>query len=103
VATSPSWGEPPADLVDATIYLAEPSFTDAAGFDGYTRYDGPLIEKRTFGFGRDELRLVRSGVAVAHAAEQAARMRTRISAPAALSCLRHGWPRPLPREAVRHA
>jgi hypothetical protein len=74
VTGGPSWGEPPGDLVDATIYLAEAGITNAAGFDGYTRYDGPPIEQRTFGFGDDELRLVRFGVAAAHAAEQAAGM-----------------------------
>ena len=47
VTGGPSWGEPPGDLVDATIYLAEAGITNAAGFDGYTRYDGPPIEQRS--------------------------------------------------------
>jgi hypothetical protein len=50
VTGGPSWGEPPGDLVDATIYLAEAGITNVLGFDGYTRYDEPPIEQRTFGF-----------------------------------------------------
>src|SRR4029077_8247888 len=75
VTGGPSWGEPPGELVHPAIYLAEAGITDRAGFDGYTRYDDRPIEQRTFGFTRDELRLVRFGVTAAHAAEQAAGMR----------------------------
>ena len=46
----------------------------SAGFEGYTRYDGPPIDSRSLGFSAAELRLTRFGVAAAHAAEQAAGM-----------------------------
>jgi hypothetical protein len=74
VTGGPSWGEPPGDLLEPAILVAEAGITDAAGFDGYTRYDGPPIGRRRFDFDRDALRLVHFGVVAAQLAEQAAGM-----------------------------
>lgn len=71
ITGGPSWGDAPGDLIGPTIYLAEAGVTDAAGFDGYTRYDGPPISSRRLDFSADDLRLTRFGVVAGHAAEQA--------------------------------
>lgn len=72
VTGGPSWGEDPGDLVGPTIFLGESGVTDAIGFESYTRYDGPPIPQRSFGFAADDRRLTQFGVAVAHLAEEAA-------------------------------
>lgn len=71
VTGGPSWGEDPCDLVGPVIKLAEAGITEAAGFEGYTRYDGPPISERKLGFAADDVRLTLFGQSVAHAAEQA--------------------------------
>lgn len=72
ITGGPSWGEDPGDLVGPTIYLAEAGITDAIGFDGYTRYEGPPIAERKFGFDAEGRRLTHFGAATAHIAEEAA-------------------------------
>jgi hypothetical protein len=74
VSGGPSWGGDPGDLMSPLICLAEAGITDAAGFEGYTRYAWVPIEERTLGFDAEGLRITRFGVAAAHAAEQAAGM-----------------------------
>lgn len=73
VTGGPSWGEPSGDLVRPAVYLAGAGVTDAAGFKEHAR-DTDTPAGRVLNFDRDEIRRVRFGLAVAHAAEQAAGM-----------------------------
>ena len=75
ITGGPSWGEEATDLTYPLIDLTEAGITNAAGFQGYTSYATEPVETRQFDFAPDDLRLVRFGVAAAHAAEQAATMK----------------------------
>ena len=72
VTGGPSWGGAPGDLVDPAVHMAEAGVTDAAGFDGHTRYTAPVVGSRSFRFSAGDLPLTRFGVTAAHASAQAA-------------------------------
>lgn len=76
VTGGPSVGDPPGDLFEPARWLTESGMATAATFDDYTRYIDPPIGERTLDFSRDEVRVVRLGVAAAHVADQAAGIET---------------------------
>jgi len=71
VAGGPSWGEYPGELVEPAIFAAESGVLTIAGFDHFTQHAAVPIKRRELDFDKVDLRLVKFGVVLAHAAEQA--------------------------------